>query len=161
MCDELELLRGSPELQRLLGHYAAAAAADPEAWQDRLMHLEGVEPRELVRLHGLLLAAGWVEQNTGNTPVLRPGAVPCCYQVTPAGRRAARQARGVAAAGDEGEAVAAAADGPGAASDSGTAAPAPGRRDGRRARAATPKGFRAGTPGQPGQVAGVAVASPG
>jgi hypothetical protein len=146
MFDELELLRGSPELQRLLGHYAAAAAADWEAWQDRLMHLEGVEPRELVRLHGLLLAAGWVEQNTGHTPVLRPEAVPCCYQVTPAGRRAARQARGEAAA----------ADGPGTAPDGGTAAP--GRRDGPRARAATPKGW---PPGRPGPVAGVAVASSG
>jgi hypothetical protein len=160
MFDELELLRGSPELQRLLGHYAAADDDGREAWQDRLMHLEGVEPRELVRLHGLLLAAGWVEQNTGNTPVLRPGAVPCCYQVTPAGRRAVRQARGGAAAGDEGEAVAAA-DGPGAAPGGGNAAPAPGRREGRRARAATPKGSRAGTPVQPGPVAGVAVASPG
>jgi hypothetical protein len=45
MFDELELLRDTLELQRLLGHYAEAGAADPEAWQDRLAHLEGIGPR--------------------------------------------------------------------------------------------------------------------
>ena len=39
------------------------------------MELEGAKPRDLVRLHGQLLARGWVEQNTGATPVLRPGSV--------------------------------------------------------------------------------------
>jgi hypothetical protein len=66
--------------------------ADREAWQDRRMDLEGVEPRELVRRHGQLLARGWVEQNTGATPVLKPGAVAARYRVTAAGLRALRQA---------------------------------------------------------------------
>jgi hypothetical protein len=47
MFDELDCLRESPELQRLLGHYAEAGAADRDAWQDRLMESEGVEAREL------------------------------------------------------------------------------------------------------------------
>jgi hypothetical protein len=63
------------------------------------MGLDGVEPRKLVRLHGQLLARGWVEQNTGATPVLRPGALAACYRVTAAGLRALRQARD----GDPGE----------------------------------------------------------
>jgi hypothetical protein len=100
MFDELDYLRESPDLQRLLGHYAEAGAADREAWQDRLMELEGVEPRELVRLHGLLLVFNWVEQNTGNTSACRSGVVPACYRITAAGLRATKLARGPA----EGEA---------------------------------------------------------
>jgi hypothetical protein len=78
---------------RLLTHYADLGAADREAWQDRRMGLEGVEPRDLVRMHGQLLARGWLEQNAGATPALRPGVVAACYCVTAAGRLALRQAR--------------------------------------------------------------------
>ena len=92
-------LQQSEALARLLSHYADLGAADREAWQDRRMDLEGVEPRELVRLHGQLLARGWLEQNTGATPALRSGAVAACYRVTAAGLRALRQARD----GDPGE----------------------------------------------------------
>jgi hypothetical protein len=86
-------LRQSEALGRLLTHYADLGAADREAWQDRRMDLEGVEPRDLVRLHGQLLARGWLEQNTGATPGLKPGVVAACYRVTAAGLRALRQAR--------------------------------------------------------------------
>ena len=86
-------LRQSEALGRLLTHYADLGAADREAWQDRRMDLEGAEPRELVRLHGQLIACGWVEQNTGATAVLKPGVVAACYRVTAAGLRALRQAR--------------------------------------------------------------------
>lgn len=93
------VVRKGEGLARLLSHYAELGAADRETWQDRRMGLEGVEPRELVRLHGQLLACGWVEQNTGATPVLRPGVVAACSRVTAAGLRALRQARD----GDPGE----------------------------------------------------------
>jgi hypothetical protein len=161
MFDELEWLRGSPELQRLLGHYAEATVTDREAWQDRLMHLEGVEPRELVRRHGELLAFGWIEQNTGHTPLLRPGAVPCCYRVTPAGLRALEQARRAAAAGDEGEAVAAVAGGPEVARGGGGETPAPGRREGRRTKATRARKAVAADVVQPEPAAGVPAAVPG
>jgi hypothetical protein len=92
-------LRQSKTLARLLTHYADLGAADREAWQDRLMDLEGAEPRDLVRLHGQLIASGWIEQNTGVTSVLKPGVVAACYRVTAAGLRALRQARD----GDPGE----------------------------------------------------------
>ena len=65
------------------------------------MALEGSEPRELVRLHGELLAHGWVEQNTGASLAQRPGTVPACYRVTAAGVRALRLASDGGAEGDE------------------------------------------------------------
>ena len=92
MFDELDRLREHEPLYRLLDHYAQRGAADREAWQDRLMELEGAEPRELVRLHGELLAYGWVQQNTGHTPTSQPGVVPGCYRVTAAGLRALKRA---------------------------------------------------------------------
>ncbi len=93
MFDELERLRDVKELSDLLGHYAERGAADRQAWQDRLAEMNGVEPRQLVKLHGELLAYGWLEQNTGLTPVLRPGAAAGCYRITNAGLRALKQAR--------------------------------------------------------------------
>ena len=59
-------------------------AEDREAWQPRLMHLDGVESLELAKLHGELLDWGRQEQNTGQ--------VPTCYRITMAGLRAIRQA---------------------------------------------------------------------
>jgi hypothetical protein len=94
MLDDLERLRVNEDLQRLLGHYAEAGAAQPEAWQDRVMHLEGVEPRDLTKLHGQLLAYGWLDQNTGLTPVLKPGVTACCYRVNREGVRALKQTLG-------------------------------------------------------------------
>ena len=93
MLDELERLRDVKELSALLRHYQQAGEADREAWQDRLAELEGVEPRQLVKLHGELLAYGWLEQNTGLTPVLRAGAAASCYRITSAGIRALKQVR--------------------------------------------------------------------
>ena len=93
MLDEMDRLCGVKGLSDLLDHYARLGAPDRQAWQDRLARLEAVEPRELVRLHGELLAYGWLEQNTGATPVLERGAAPQCYRVTPAGLRALKQAR--------------------------------------------------------------------
>jgi hypothetical protein len=89
--DDLQLLREMDSLHRLLRHYGAAAGDDREAWRDRVMHLDGVRPDELARLHGLLLAGDWLEQNTGATPVLQRGAVPACYRITSAGLRALRR----------------------------------------------------------------------
>jgi hypothetical protein len=91
MFDEMERLRDVKELSALLGHYQQAGTADRQAWQDRLAEMEGVEPRQLVKLHGELLAYGWLEQNTGLTPVLRTGAAASCYRITAAGVRALKQ----------------------------------------------------------------------
>ncbi len=93
MFEERELLRTDPYLLHLLTLYAAAGAADREAWQDRVMALDGVEPRRLSRLHGEMIAYGWVEQNTGATPVLKAGIAAACYRLTPGGLKAVKWAR--------------------------------------------------------------------
>lgn len=93
MFDELERLRDVKELCVLLHHYRQVGEADRQAWQDRLAELEGIEPRRMVKLHGELLAYGWLEQNTGLTPVLRVGTAASCYRITSAGIRALKQAR--------------------------------------------------------------------
>jgi hypothetical protein len=49
------------------------------------MNLDGVEPRDLVRWHGELRAAGWVELNVGQRG--------CGYRATAAGMRALKQVR--------------------------------------------------------------------
>jgi hypothetical protein len=103
MFDELDRLRESEGLFRVLGHYARAGAADREAWQDRLMPGEDLPARELVKLHGELIAFGWVEQNTGVTPALKPGVVACCYRVTAAGLRAFKQARAADRVSEQGQ----------------------------------------------------------
>ena len=41
----------------------------------------------------LVIAYGWIEQNTGVTPLAKPGVVASCYRITPAGLRALRLAR--------------------------------------------------------------------
>jgi hypothetical protein len=93
MFDELDRLSEDADLLSLLAHYAEAGAADREAWQDRVMQREGVSPRDLARLHGELIAYGWVEQNTGVTAVLKPGVAAACYRATSAGLRALKHAR--------------------------------------------------------------------
>jgi hypothetical protein len=91
MFDEMERLRNVQGLFDLLNHYTELGHADRQIWQDRVSRLEGIEPRELSRLHGELLAYGWIEQNTGATPILRNGAAPSCYRVTAPGVRALKQ----------------------------------------------------------------------
>jgi hypothetical protein len=92
MFDEMQRLREGKDLYRLLAHYIQRGNSDREAWLDRVMELADVAPRDLVKLHGELIAHGWLEQNTGVTPVVKPEGVPCCYRATPAGLRALKNA---------------------------------------------------------------------
>jgi hypothetical protein len=88
MRDELQILKGNENLSRLLSHYAFSGAADRETWQDRVMELEGVDRQGLVKLHGILLAYGWIEQNMGSMSLLQPGVIRQCYRITAAGLKA-------------------------------------------------------------------------
>ncbi len=92
MFDDLDRLRANSKLLRLLDHYAQPAFLDREAWQDRLMSPNGAEPGPMVKLHGELLAFGWIEQNTGNT-LNQPVGVAACYRITTAGLRALKKTR--------------------------------------------------------------------
>ena len=93
MFNELVHLRDTPSLFDLLSHYATLAAPDRQVWQDRRMQQDACDAREMTRLHGELIAYGWVEQNTGLTPVLKPGVAAACYRITSAGLLALKQAR--------------------------------------------------------------------
>jgi hypothetical protein len=93
MLDPDARLRGDAHLLALLENYAAPE--DREAWQDRVMQRDGAEAADLVRLHGELIAFGWVEQNTGVLPRVEAGVCRSCYRATPVGRKAlARHRRG-------------------------------------------------------------------
>jgi hypothetical protein len=92
MRDELQLLKGNENLSRLLSQYASAGVADGKTWQDRVMELEGIERQGLIKLHGFLLAYGWVEQNTASVSLSQPGVVPQCYRITAAGLKALKSA---------------------------------------------------------------------
>jgi hypothetical protein len=99
MAEDADRLREEEPLRGLLAHYAGAE--DREAWQDRVMELDGVERQALARLHGELLAYGWVEMNLGAAPPCRSGVVPQCYRATAAGRRALRELKAEAVESDE------------------------------------------------------------
>ena len=86
MMDEVQPLRESADLFSLLNHYAQQCERDRQQWQPRRCEMPGCEPRKLSRLHGTLLAEGWLEQNTGMT---HPGS----YRLTGAGWRALRRLR--------------------------------------------------------------------
>src|SRR5262249_3553373 len=87
MYDEMTRLRENAALQNLLNHYREIGLPDRRLWQDRRCELDGVEPPERARLHGVLIAFGWLEQNTGVVAVLQRGAAPACYRITTAGLR--------------------------------------------------------------------------
>jgi hypothetical protein len=93
MFNELARLRDTPSLFDLLSHYAALGAPDRQVWQDRRMQQDGCDAREMTRLYGELIAHGWMEQNTGLTPVLRKREAPACYRITTAGLRALKQVK--------------------------------------------------------------------
>lgn len=92
MINELQRLRDTSELFALLTHYAELAAPDRHAWHDRRMELDGCDARRVTRLHGELIAYGWLELDVGSVPQPRAGAVPGCYRATREGLRALKQA---------------------------------------------------------------------
>jgi hypothetical protein len=85
MLDEMDRLRKNHHLLELLNYYARLGAEHREAWQGRLMQMENLDPSEISKLHGELIAFGWVDQNTGQVPI--------CYRITQVGLRALRQAK--------------------------------------------------------------------
>jgi hypothetical protein len=107
MSEDVDRLRDEEPLRRLLAHYVEAGATDREAWQDRLMEFDGLQPPALARLHGELLAYGWLEMNVAAPPALGTGVVPQCYRATAAGRRAHKTMNAGAEERDEPEARAA------------------------------------------------------
>jgi hypothetical protein len=93
MFDEVERLLQSAELFELLTHYGDLGKEDREIWHDRLTEFQGARGRDLTRLYGELLAHGWLEQNTGDTPILELGRFASCYRIGSAGLKALKEVR--------------------------------------------------------------------
>lgn len=89
--NEIDRLREFTPLQSLLRHYAELGRADRQCWQDRRMQQEECTARDLTRLHGELMAYGWLEQNTGMVTSGKFGEVLACYRITPSGLRAMKR----------------------------------------------------------------------
>ena len=82
MFDDSLRLRENPHLLFLLTHYAQQGIEDRATWWDRLMQMEGVEPKQLSALHGSLMAFDWIEQNTGQATGMKDGGIANCYRIT-------------------------------------------------------------------------------
>src|SRR5476651_2476286 len=88
MFDDSLRLQENSHLLFLLSHYAQQGTEDRATWRDRLMQMEGVEPRQLSALHGELIAFDWIEQDSGQT-------LSACYRITLNGLREYRRFHGV------------------------------------------------------------------
>jgi hypothetical protein len=98
MFDFSTRLRENAHLLSLLSHYAQIGAEDREAWQARLMQMDGLAPKDLTALHGELIAFDWIEQNTGHASFGPDGVLSACYRVTRQGLRDYRRLHGIEAA---------------------------------------------------------------
>ena len=81
MIDDSLHLQENPHLLALLSHYAQQGTEDRATWRDRLMQMEGVEPKQLSTLHGELIVFDWIEQNTGQA-ISRPDGTLSPSQLT-------------------------------------------------------------------------------
>src|SRR3984957_2337512 len=95
MLDDSLRLRENPHLLSLLSHYAQQGIEDRATWRDRLMQMEGVEPKQLSVLHGELIAFDWIEQNTGQAIARPDGTLSACYRITLNGLREYRHIQGI------------------------------------------------------------------
>lgn len=77
-------------VKTLLMKYHRPTAEERAGWQARVMDLEGVNSQELTRLHGELLAQGWIEQNTEVALVPRGTFLESSYRITSSGVRRTR-----------------------------------------------------------------------
>lgn len=91
MFDELERLRVSSELLALLEYYVLGGDADRTVWVDRISDIHGVDGRALTRLHGELIAYGWLEINLDPAGPRKPDTVVGCYRATKEGAKAHRE----------------------------------------------------------------------
>jgi hypothetical protein len=83
MTGGLELLRDNVPLRRLLAWYREQKQTRPDApWHDRLMQAAGVSADQISKLHGLLLAHGWIETRVDPLSFAEPGRLRECYRVT-------------------------------------------------------------------------------
>ena len=86
-----EALRNDPRLHALLAAYATLKKQKPDAeWHDRIMELTGCSIEQINKLHGLLLAGGWIETRVHGDSFKTAGRLESCYRITPDGNAALR-----------------------------------------------------------------------
>lgn len=84
-----DALRESTPLRELLYHYLTCKQQSPgQEWHDRVMSVGTLEPADVSKLHGHLLANGWVDTRVANDVFNTPGRLTGCYKITPDGARA-------------------------------------------------------------------------
>jgi hypothetical protein len=98
MLDDIERLRENPRLIELLAHYAALGTPDRSIWQKRVSEMEGIDSKELSRLHGELIAFDWIEQNPSRASASPGIALSGIYRITSHGVRDLCQLQGVESA---------------------------------------------------------------
>lgn len=102
MIHTFEVIRNDPKLHALLLGYAARKRETPDAeWHDRIMELAGCDEAALGKLHGLLLASGWIETRVHGEAFRKAGVLESCYRITPDGSAALRLAGPAAELPDE------------------------------------------------------------
>lgn len=78
-------------LKHLLIQYFKELPEERQQWQPRVMKVSGVEQKELTYLHGMLIAQGWIEQNSGYADQLESlEKFEGCYRITSLGTREVR-----------------------------------------------------------------------
>lgn len=87
------LLQSNSPLRELLEQYRQKQFERPDAeWHDRVMELGTLTTTELSKLHGLLLANGWVDTRVTADAFATAGKLADCYKVTRDGLTALRRA---------------------------------------------------------------------
>ncbi len=78
-------------LKHLLFQYFKELPEERQQWQPRVMEVSGVEQKELTYLHGMLIAHGWIEQNSAYADQLESAEKYLgCYRITSLGTREVR-----------------------------------------------------------------------
>jgi hypothetical protein len=89
MIGSLEILCDNEALHTLLTRYRQLRKQNPGAeWNDRVMELPETPPAALSKLHGTLLALGWIETRVSWEAFETPGKLTACYRITNDGLRA-------------------------------------------------------------------------
>lgn len=88
----IDTLRDNEPLLALLTAYAELKARQPDRdWHDRQGQFRDLPARELSRLHGMLLANGWIESRVHADAFHPAGRVADVYRVTHDGIRTLRE----------------------------------------------------------------------
>ncbi|MGL5095863.1 MAG: hypothetical protein ACRDD1_09755 [Planctomycetia bacterium] len=91
MVEEVELLRDDPALRSLLAEYRRRRTAEPKAgWYDRVDPEGGATDADWHRLHGVLIANGWLDVRVHAAAFAEVGKVAGVYAVTADGVQALR-----------------------------------------------------------------------